>query len=111
MIELLSLYAGALVAGVLCAMALALHGCHMASRGLALHSLIVSQAAIVGVLLGSVLEIHRSGQASGSALPLVGGITITTYYYYLIKHFTIDTNLTKTHLSILLFIAILTTNY
>jgi ABC-type Mn2+/Zn2+ transport system permease subunit len=73
MIELLPLYLGAIVSGLLCATALALLGCHLVSRNQSLQCLVISQAATVGVLAGAALN-FGSAAVSANELPLITGL-------------------------------------
>ena len=111
MIELLSLYAGAILAGMLCATALALLGCHLVSRDQSLQSLVVSQAATVGVLLGAVLAISRHSNVNASPVPLITGIAAAAMAYLLGEKLTATKRASKTGIYLALFIMLLAMSY
>ena len=96
MIQLLPLYLWAIVAGVLCAMALALHGCHLVSRDQSLQSLVVSQAATVSVLLGAALTIDRPSQISDNPVPLLCGFVVAAVSYFAGEHLVAARSASKT---------------
>jgi len=77
-IELLQLYTGAIVAGLLCAAALALLGCHLVSRNQSLHSLVLSQAATVGVLVGAAIGLNHQTSLASDEIPLLTGLLFST---------------------------------
>ncbi|OED44041.1 hypothetical protein AB833_02410 [Chromatiales bacterium (ex Bugula neritina AB1)] len=111
MIDLLALYTGAVYSGLLCAAALALLGCHLASRDQSLQSLVVSQAATVGVLLGVVLMIGGHTDISGSPVPLVTGVITATLFYFFGEKLTLGKRSSKTNIYLALFILLLAISY
>lgn len=82
MIELLVLYKEAIASGLLCATALALLGCHLASRDQSLQSLVVGQAATTGVLLGAALTLGSHSVMTGRSVPMISGLLIATLLYF-----------------------------
>lgn len=111
MIELLALYTGAIFSGLLCATALALLGCHLATRDQSLQSLVVSQAATVGVLLGAAMMIGSHSNISGSAVPLLAGIVTATLLYFAGERLTVGWRAGKTNVYLALFTLLLALSY
>ncbi|MFT5046491.1 MAG: ABC-type Mn2+/Zn2+ transport system permease subunit [Porticoccaceae bacterium] len=111
MIEMLSLYTGAIFSGLLCATALALLGCHMASRDQSLQGLVVSQAATVGVLLGVALMIGGHADVSGSPIPLATGVIAATLFYFLGEQLTFGKRSSKTNVYLAVFILLQAISY
>jgi ABC-type Mn2+/Zn2+ transport system permease subunit len=111
MIELLALYTGAIFSGLLCATALALLGCHLASRDQSLQSLVVSQAATVGVLLGAAVMIGNHGQFGSSPLPLLSALITATLFYFIGEQLTGARRTGKTNIYLALFTLLLAVSY
>ena len=117
MIELLSLYTGAIITGLLSAAALSLLGCHLASRDQSLQSLVVSQAATVGVLMGAVLLIgfrshsHGASDTTASTVPLLTGLAIAALFYTLGEKLVHNKRASKTSVHLTLFTLLLATSY
>lgn len=111
MIELLALYTWALFSGVLSAMALALLGCHLASRDQSLQSLSVSQAATVGVLLGAALLVDHHPDSTESLLPVLTGILCAGGVFFLGERLVANRRAAKTSVFLVLFTVLLALGY
>lgn len=111
MIELLLLYTGAILTGLLSAAALALLGCHLASRDQSLQSLVVSQAATVGVLLGAVIVIGPHVNISTSSMPLITGVMVAALVFYIGELLTAGRRASKTNVYLAMFIILLALSY
>ena len=111
MIELLALYTWALFSGVLSAMALALLGCHLASRDQSLQSLSVGQAATVGVLLGAALLVDHQSDSTESLMPVLTGILSATLIFFLGERLVANRRAAKTSVFLVLFTVLLALGY
>ena len=108
---LLDLYKWALVSGVLSAMALSLLGSHLASRDQSLQSLSVSQAATVGVLLGSALFVGHDETLLSGLIPVMTGFILASVIFFLGERLVANRRAAKTSVFLVLFTVLLALSY
>lgn len=83
--EMLSLYKETYLLLALAALVLPLIGLHLAPRGESVKSLMLSQMAVFGVLIGILIE-HQSSLFNGKAWPLVMGLIFTLASAFLMQN-------------------------
>ena len=111
MIELLALYSQALISGLLCAVALAILGCHLASRDQSLQSLVVSQAATVGVLFSAAVMLGNHSDITENPIPMITGVLMATLLYFLGEWLVVGKSASKTSVFLALFTIMLALSY
>lgn len=118
MIELLRLYSSAMASGLLSTVALALLGCHLAARDQSMQSLVVSQAATVGVLLGAVFLIsYRTDHTAPgesittSSIPLLAGLAVAATAYVFAERFSARRRAAATSIQLAFYTLLLATSY
>lgn len=89
MIEMLLIYKWSILAGMISGAALSLVGSQLSARNQSIQSLVVSQSASLGVIIGLVINVYffsHNHKGLPAFIPLVTGFITTAFLYYICEY-------------------------
>lgn len=113
MIDLVLIYKWSILSGIIVGCALTLSGAQLAARKQSVQSLVLSEAASLGIIIALMIEIifFPNHKHQISVFPIVSGLLIAFTLYYVFNHIKLSANSFKNTYYITIFTLLLSVKY